>query len=537
MVIWATELKEIEKLNESLGGKFPEVGKELVNLIRTDDENVALLYSRRCLEIIITDLCECELKRSRGSEPLKGIIDKLHKEEKVPSNIIASMLGLNTLSTFGTHPKDFDPEQVKPVLSNLLIIEKWYLRYKDPVSFNKLVADEKQRVAESADIKEKVIIRPKKRLLLPLSSFLLAIILAVIILAIFDVINFGILKKVDKSIAVLPFDNLSNDPDQEYFSVGMVDEILDRLFKIGDLKVIARTSSARFKNTNLSLKEIAHELGVAAITIVWASRQQMGLVKVSEAAPKSEAAIMKAIELDSTQSDIHSALAAIKVWTRWDWKGGEASFKKAIELNPNNAGAHNAYSHLLNILGRPDEAMKQIAIALELDPLNPQVKAFYGIDLMFIHRFDDAIKAFQEALELSPGHDVAHTNIVLALYFAGRENEAMETWRKDFNDPEVLKVLDEGYKEGGYTGMCMKLADFLSEIAKNVYINPAVMGELYALAGDIDNSMYWLEKAYEEHEPNMPYLLFPSYDKLREDARFQNLCRRMNLTYKQDQNI
>ena len=124
MVIWATELKEIEKLNESLGGKFPEVGKELVNLIRTDDENVALLYSRRCLEIIITDLCECELKRSRGSEPLKGIIDKLHKEEKVPSNIIASMLGLNTLSTFGTHPKDFDPEQVKPVLSNLLIIEK-----------------------------------------------------------------------------------------------------------------------------------------------------------------------------------------------------------------------------------------------------------------------------------------------------------------------------------------------------------------------------------------------------------------------------
>ena len=71
--------------------------------------------------------------------------------------------------------------------------------------------------------------------------------------------------KVEKSIAVLPFVNLSNDQEQEYFSDGMVDEILDRLFKVGDLKVIARTSSMRYKNTKLSLKEIAHELNVSAL--------------------------------------------------------------------------------------------------------------------------------------------------------------------------------------------------------------------------------------------------------------------------------
>jgi TolB-like protein len=72
-------------------------------------------------------------------------------------------------------------------------------------------------------------------------------------------------KSLDKSIAVLPFVNLSNDPEQEYFSDGMVDEILDRLFKVGDLKVIPRTSSMRYKNTKRTLKEIAHELGVSAI--------------------------------------------------------------------------------------------------------------------------------------------------------------------------------------------------------------------------------------------------------------------------------
>ena len=68
-----------------------------------------------------------------------------------------------------------------------------------------------------------------------------------------------------KSIAVLPFTNLSNDPDQDYFSDGMMEEILDRLFKIGDLKVISRTSSMRYRNTDKSIKEIAGELGVASI--------------------------------------------------------------------------------------------------------------------------------------------------------------------------------------------------------------------------------------------------------------------------------
>src|SRR4030043_304127 len=128
MQICPAEIKELESLYTSIKGRFPELEKELEQLIKFDDANVIMLYSRRCLEVIITDLCECELKRSRKTEPLKGIIDKLSHEEKVPSNIIASMEGLNSLSTFGAHPKEFDPEQVKPGLNNLTIIIKWYLK-------------------------------------------------------------------------------------------------------------------------------------------------------------------------------------------------------------------------------------------------------------------------------------------------------------------------------------------------------------------------------------------------------------------------
>ncbi len=130
MVIWLTEIKELEALHSSIKGRFEELDRELEQLITSKDANVVMLYSRRCLEVIITDLCECELKRPRKTEPLKGIIDKLNQEEKVPSHIIASMHSLNSLSTFGAHPKEYDPEQVKPVLNNLSTILKWYLKYK-----------------------------------------------------------------------------------------------------------------------------------------------------------------------------------------------------------------------------------------------------------------------------------------------------------------------------------------------------------------------------------------------------------------------
>jgi TolB-like protein len=474
---------------------------------------------------------------------------------------------------------------------------------------------------------------------------------AIVILSIFNVISLGKLTKDTNSIAVLPFTSLNNDPDQEYFSYGLVEEILDRLCRIGKLKVISHTSSSRFKNTNMSLKEIARQLNASAIlegsvqkqgdnvhitvqlidaktdthlwskkfannltdifsiysevaqavagelhagitkeekhllekvpttdmaaydayllgrfywskltskdletamqyfelakerdpeftlayvgiASVWVARRQLGMTKPAEATPKIDLAIKRALEHDTTQADVYYMLAGNMTWGKFDWVDGESAFKKAIEINPNHAEAHAYYSHLLNILGRREEAMNYIETALKLDPLSSLVQSLYGIDLMFVRRYDDAVKAFRESLDLYPAQPLAG-NIVNALYFAGREEEAIEMLRaRQKNDPEYLKTLNDGFFEAGFPGAMKKVADLNAERSKTVFIGPRSIGQLYALAGDIDNAILWLEKAYEEHDPNLPYILKPEYDKLRDDPRFQDLCRRLNLPYK-----
>jgi TolB-like protein/Tfp pilus assembly protein PilF len=253
MKIWSGEIKELEVLYVSLKGHPTDLEKELDQLIKTEDANVVMLYSRRCLEVIITDLCECELKRPRKTEPLKGIIDKLNQEEKVPAHIIASMHSLNSLSTFGAHPKEYEPEQVKPVLNNLSTILKWYLKYRT----EKTEDEDRYKVQgmESQDekpadfdinrtgIKEPVHFNKSgKKPFMIISGIL---VLAIILYILLD--QFNLFRK-DKfidvrdpegkiSIAVMPFENLTGDTTLNWFQRGISSLIINGLGNSSELAV------------------------------------------------------------------------------------------------------------------------------------------------------------------------------------------------------------------------------------------------------------------------------------------------------------
>jgi len=255
----------LEKLSESIKSQFPELEKELGYLVKSEDENVIMLYSRRCLEVILTDLCECELKRPRGTEPLKGIIDKLHKERKVPDHIATSMHGLNDLSTYGTHPKDFDPEQVKPVLNNLSTIIKWYLKYKETgTDFkSKPVEEIRKEIKGIEDVKKSRTFSRKKWAGL-LGGLIAIVASAFAVLYFSDITGSGKqTKKLEKSIAVLPFFNDSPDEENSHFINGIMEEILNNLQINKNLRVVSRSSVEQYRGeARPAIPKIAKQLDV-----------------------------------------------------------------------------------------------------------------------------------------------------------------------------------------------------------------------------------------------------------------------------------
>jgi len=277
MTTWTAEIQELEGFNKSLSGQLPELEKELERLIIADDENIALLYSRRCLEVIVNDLCESELNRPRKSEPLKGVIDRLNKEEKIPSHIITSMQNLNSLSVYGTHPKEFDPRQVKPVLINLATIVEWYMKYKGVNDGSGSEAglesgSEKKENAENLKSPEKALIGQKgtsrKRNLTILGSFLVILIVFMLVFDVFNFISndkFTEIRDLDGkiSIAVMPFENLTGDSSLNFWQNGISEFLINDLGNSEELSVLSSQVISEVLETKGEVKTLSVSPAVA----------------------------------------------------------------------------------------------------------------------------------------------------------------------------------------------------------------------------------------------------------------------------------
>jgi TolB-like protein len=271
----------------------------------------------------------------------------------------------------------------------------------------------------------------------------------------------------------------------------------------------------------------------AGIGLVWIFRQQLGWAHPDEAGTKGMASIMRALELDSTIAEVHYTLAGMNVYGLWDWKAGESAFKKAIAIKPNYAEAHGLYSHLLNIMGRPEEAMEHIELALKLDPQNPTIKVWYSQDLLYAHRYDDVISVSREVFEKNPNMFMALDALFQALHLAGRYEEAFDVIKlytcnmyKDFNH-----VFDQ-YAKLGYASTLNLEGDTLLAQSKSKYIIPLDIAYFFLFAGNKERALGCMEQSYEIHDPNIPYIGRPTYAILYNEPRFQNLARKINVPYK-----
>jgi TolB-like protein len=450
------------------------------------------------------------------------------------------------------------------------------------------------------------------------------------------------ISNLEKSIAVLAFSNMSNDPDQEYFSDGISEEILNSLVKVEGIKVVGRTSSFSFKGKDTDIPTIGNKLGVSMVLdgsvrksedgvrisaqlinvadgfSIWSEqydRELKDILSIQEdiatnivsklkltvlrpkgpqqptdnieaynlylqgrhfwnqggrdnydksieyykraleidpdyalaysvmaatyisyatsgysprrdVMPQARIAAKKALDIDNTLGEAHAELAWILVFNDWDWHGGEKRFKRALELNPNDARSHSGYAWLLSFVGRHDEAIQESKRAHELDPLSERLWKRLGFTYYCAREYDKAIEEYRNVLEVFSDSRLAHIRIAEALLAKGLLNEAIEECSKI--DVENLSV---GYIYGiaGKKEKAREILNYYLEESEKRFIWPSSIAFIYIGLGEKDKAFEWLEETYDQHEAFMDLLLvYPKYDSLRSDPRFQDLVDRMN---------
>jgi len=454
-----------------------------------------------------------------------------------------------------------------------------------------------------------------------------------------------------KSLAVLPVKNLSGDATQEYLADGMTEALVGRLAGIHDLRVISRTSSMQFKNTQLSVPEIAKTLHVDAVVegsvirdgnrirvhaqLIRASTDEhfwsetydrelhdvlalqsdvaqsiarkvevtitgeeharlkaarsvapevyeiylkgrfgkdnskmeleqsiayfeeairkdptfapayvglagaydsLGTVFVgappAEARIKEIGAAQKALEIDPNIAEAH-VLRAHVLQRRWQWAEAEAEYRRALELNSNDAAANRGFALWLLCQGRTAEAVGWVRLARELDPLGA-AKSSVGYILFEARHYDEAIQELREALVIRPEDAFNHWYLGFALIARGNPEEAIPELEKAVSltdrAPGAIGVLIRAYALAGRRSDALRLLAELKKRNETSYVPTGAFINAYLGLGDKEQAFVWLERACEEQSNILQFTkVHPFFDPLRDDPRFKDLLHRVGL--------
>jgi serine/threonine protein kinase/tetratricopeptide (TPR) repeat protein len=454
------------------------------------------------------------------------------------------------------------------------------------------------------------------------------------------------------SIAVLPFLNMSPDPENDYFSDGLSEEIINALSKLEGLHVTARTSAFRFRGKDLDVRDIGRQLNVitvlegsvrkAANTLritaqlinvedgyhLWSEKydrelkdifviqdeislaiveklkvrllgedkarlskrytddfeaydlylkgryylntvteegvrkslvcfQQaiqkdprcalayvgmagafavpalIGLVPSPEVMPRVKIELLKALELDDSLAEAHAWLGEYYLQYEWNWSSAEHEFKRAIELKPNSAEAHQFYADYLTVTGSMDNASAEAERARDLDPLSSIPNTIFAYQLFVSGRFDQTIEHCRTILKTEPNF-LLQVHLWRALRGKNMLDEAFVECKNLFTlfaNREVAEAMEFGYAESGYKGAMRMGAQKLVEQSTARFVSPYMIATLFAHAEDGDGALQWLEKACEERDQIFYSMsVDPDWDSVRSNPRFRVLLKKLGRT-------
>ncbi len=284
-----------------------------------------------------------------------------------------------------------------------------------------------------------------------------------------------------------------------------------------------------------------YALAYAGLARVYSLAPITGVLSGEEAMPKAREAASRAIALDDSLAEGHTALAFVKAHYEYDWAGAQREYLRALELNPNDAYAHLFYSNsYLSPLGRHDEAIGEMKKAIELDPFSSPVQSFLGRTYLWARRYDDALAQGQKCNQMFPEFAVNHERLAHLYTYTGKFQEAIAEDTKARllagEDSESVSKkensLRQALKSGGPHGYWQQLLEF-AQTADNppeAYTSSYGLAIVYTRLGEKEKAIQSLEKAYEERVLAMTEIgVEPALDPLRSDPRFQSLLRRVHL--------
>ena len=281
-------------------------------------------------------------------------------------------------------------------------------------------------------------------------------------------------------------------------------------------------------------KDPSYAQAYAGMALAYVLLPQYSAGAPEESLTKGKAAAAKALELDDSLAEAHTALGQALFTYDRNIAESDRQYQRAIELNPNYATAHQWYAggNLVSTQ-RFEQAIAEGKRAVELDPLsliaNLELASIYG----YARQNDQAVVQLRKIIDMDPNWYLAHMVLCETYNFKGQFAEAIaecEKARGLNDDPAVLSFLAIAYARSGKREEAMKTMGQMHELAKQRYVPAYGFGNAYAALGDRDQAFKWLERSLQDRGWEITYIrVDPGIDSLRSDPRFNDLVRRVGL--------